>query len=107
MKKESTNPLVVYIKGLFFKFVKTQAMKAMISAGLRVSGPVGIIASIAISKFTKMLWKALYKMGVRKKNQIQEKIETAKELKEYEDKINDPNAKPEDIKNAGKDFITK
>ena len=107
MKKESAHPLVVYIKGLFFKFVKTQAMKVLISAGLKVTGPVGMIASIAISKFTKMLWKVLYKMGVRQKNQIEEKLETAKEFKENDEKINDPNATPEDIKNAGKDFITK
>lgn len=107
MKKESTHPLVVYIKGLFFKFIKTQAMKALVSAGLKVTGPIGMIASIAISKFSKLLWKVLYKFGVRKKNQIQEKLETQEELKQYTEKLNDPKSTPEDIKNAGRDFLTK
>lgn len=105
MKKESTHPLVVYIKGLFFKFVRTQALKAAISAGLKVTGPIGIVLNIAISKAAKVMWKILYKIGVRKKNQIDEKLETAKELKEYEKDLESKN--PDDIKNAGKDFITK
>lgn len=107
MKKESTHPLVVYIKGLFFKFVKTQAIKAAISAGLKVTGPVGIVLNIFISKAAKAMWKLLYKMGVRKKNQIQEKLETQEELKQYTEKLNDPKSTPEDIKNAGRDFLTK
>lgn len=105
--QESKHPLVVYIKGLFFKFIRTQAMKAMISAGLKLTCPIGIIASVIITKLSKVLWKLLYKIGVRSKNSIKEKIETAKEKKEYEEKIHKPDAKPEDIRDAGRDFLPK
>lgn len=105
--KESNSPLVVYIKGIFFKLVRTQAVKAIISAGLKMSGPVGIIANIVIGKLSKIAWEILYKLGVKYKNQVDEKIQTAKELKEYKEKISNENSTPEDIKNAGRDFLTK
>ncbi len=107
MDNSKFNLLMEYVKGLFFKFIRTQAMKALIGAGLKMTGPIGVFASFLIGKVSEYLWKFLYKLGVKTKNAIDEKIETEKELKEYKEKINDEAAKPEDIKNAGRDFLTK
>lgn len=105
--KESNHPLVAYIKGLFFKLIRTQVMRLLISLGLKMTGPVGIFASFVIKKLSEYLWRIVYKLGIKTKNSIEEKIETAKEQKEYEEKIHKPEAKPEDIRDAGRDFLTK
>lgn len=92
---------------MFFKFIRTKIINALIGLGLKMTGPIGIIASFFIGKFSEYAWKFLYKLGVKSKNAIEEKIESEEELKEYKEKINDEAAKPEDIKNAGRDFLTK
>lgn len=107
MDNSKFNLLMNYLKGLFFKVIRTQVIKALIGAGLKMTGPIGVFASFLIGKFSEYAWKFLYKLGVQSKNAIEEKIESDKELKEYKEKINDEAAKPEDIKNAGRDFLTK
>jgi hypothetical protein len=99
--------LVETIKGLFFKLLKTQAMKLLISAGLKMTGPIGVFVSFAIGKFSEYAWKILYKLGMKAKNSIETKVKVKEELKEYQEKINDEKSSAEDIKNSGRDFLTK
>lgn len=105
-KKKFTKALVESIKAWFFSAAKGKIIQILVAAGLRMTGPIGWIASLVINKVLSALWAVAYKFGIKKKNEIAEKIETQKELKEYAEKIEDPNASAEDIKKAGKDFIS-
>lgn len=96
----SDEALISTVKAYFFKFIKTRAIKYLIGLGVNMTGLVGWIATLVIDKVSKLLWKVARKIGI----QIEEKIETQKELKEYENKIN--NSTPEDVKKAGKDFLS-
>ncbi len=90
------------IKQIFFKVGNSFIVKLLIRAGLSVTGPVGWIASFFIDKILKKAW--VYVM--RGWNWISEKRETKKELKEYDDKINKPDATEREIKDAQKDFLS-
>lgn len=98
-------------KDLLQAFLKSQLIKAVTSLaikyGLKVSGPIGLFLSIFSGKISKWISDMAYKLGVKVKNTLEENKETKKELEEYEKKINDHAATPKDIKDAGKDFLTK
>lgn len=95
-----------WIKSGFFKignhFAVKFLTKLLAKIGLGFSGPVGWIASFLIEKVLKKAWFYISKFAIRK---LEEK-ETAEELKVYDDKINKPGATPEEIKDAGKDFLS-
>lgn len=65
------------------------------------SGFWGYVSSIAL----KYIYAFLYKEVKNEKIIIEEKLETKKELNQYDQAINAPNATADEIKNAGKDFI--
>lgn len=95
-----------WVKAGFFKlgnhFAVKFLTKLLARIGLGLSGPIGWIASFFIDKLLKRVWALVVKTVIRK----QEQKETAKELKEYDDKISKPGATAEEIKDAGKDFLT-
>ena len=91
-----------WVKELFFKFGSSVITKGLVRIGLKMVGPVGWVASFFIDWVLKKAWPVVVRVVVG----LVEKKETAKELKDYGDKINKPDATAEEIKDAGKDMLS-
>src|SRR5688500_15800550 len=101
-KEEAT---ISWIKSLFFKagnhFAVKLITKFLLRFGLNLWGPFGWVASFFIAKVLKKVWA----FGIRLYFHWSEDRETKKEVKEYSDKINKPNATVEEVGDAGKNFL--
>lgn len=95
-----------WMKDMFFKagnhFITKALVKVVAKVGLSLSGPLGWLASFFIDKILRKLWDGVVYVWTW----FAEKLETRRELKKYREQIDKPGATPEEIKDAGKDFLS-
>lgn len=104
--KPQGNAFKTWLKFFFFKLGEKAVFKVMTKVlakvGLSLTGPIGWIASLFADKILKKVWQ-LFWAGV---TFAKEFFQTKKEVKDYKDVVNKPGATAEEIKDAGKDFLS-
>lgn len=94
------------VKSWFLKFAEHELMQAFIKVlakvGLGLTGPFAWLASFFIDKVVLKVWN----FCIRGYINILEYFQTKKEVEEYKDGINKPNASADEISHEGDEFLS-